>query len=71
MTSSKQRTRFTTSHFAEFNSIINRGLFEVVPTAQTTVHRIYGTRFTDEIKYFGTADAFKKSRLVALGFGDK
>ena len=48
----------------EFNGLMQRGMFTFVPRQQADDHRIYTSRFVDEIRNFGTAPARAKSRFV-------
>lgn len=55
----------------EFNSLIERGMFTMVPDVESSDHRIYGARFFETIRKEGKAYAFGKSRLVIKAFKDK
>lgn len=63
--------RFDDSRIAEFNGLMNRGVFKVVHELEAKGNRIYGSRFVDTIKNEGKPEAFAKSRLVVQAFNDK
>lgn len=54
----------------EFNGLVDNRVFMIVPESGADGHRIFNSRFVDEIKHAGTAAAFAKSRPVAQDFND-
>lgn len=52
------------------NSLLDKGIFEVVPLQQTDCHTIYISRFVHEIKVYGTLRERVKSRFVLCVHGD-
>lgn len=69
-TSNMVDSRFAQSRMAEFNSLMNRGVFSIVPTTETGTSRVYGSRFVDTIKFAGKPQAHEKSRLVVQAYND-
>lgn len=67
MSSCKRRARFL---LCRVEQLVDRGV-EIVPFAENIGYRIFGKRFVDEIKSFGSANAFDKSLSVTLGITDK
>ena len=58
-------TPFVESRQKEMNGLLEKGVFEVVSISEVPKNiRIFNSRFVDEIKNIGTANAFEKSRLV-------
>lgn len=65
-------TDFNASRLKELDGLLSRGVFEFtnlndIPTGL----RIFKSRFIDTIKLQGTAQAFKKSRLVVQAYNDQ
>ena len=55
----------------ELNGLLDKGVFEIVDKEDIPGGaRIFNTRFVDEIKNPGTAEAFEKSRLVVQAYND-
>ena len=50
---------------------MEKKVFEPVHISKAEGHRIFNSRFVDSIKYEGTPEAYKKSRLVVQGYNDK
>ena len=64
-------TMFRKSREKEILGLLDKGVFEPVPVTEAKGHRIFGSRFVDEIKNIGTTSAYPKSRLVVQGHNDK
>ena len=64
-------TPFVESRQKEINGLLEKGVFEVVSISEVPKNiRIFNSRFVDEIKNIGTANAFEKSRLVVQAYND-
>ena len=64
-------TPFVESRQKEMNGLLEKGVFEVVSISEVPKNiRIFNSRFVDEIKNIGTANAFEKSRLVVQAYND-
>lgn len=63
-------TQFSASRNIEFNGLIERGVFTLVPESMANGLRIYGSRFVDQVKNEGKPSAYNKSRLVVQAYGD-
>lgn len=61
---------FKQSRLNEFNKLMERGVFCIVPRAEANGYQIYSARFVDEIKKVGAPEAFEKSRLVVQAYFD-
>src|SRR4051794_27285378 len=62
---------FVTSRRKELNSLLEKGVFEVVNITDIPQGtRIFNLRFVDEVKNAGTDKAFEKSRLVVQVYND-
>jgi len=65
-------TPFTDSRQSEVNGLLEKGIFEVVSSANLPRGvRIFNSRFVDKIKHPGTSNAFEKSRLVVQAYNDQ
>lgn len=65
-------TPFVESRRKEINGLLEKGVFDVIPISKVPSDiRIFKSRFVDEIKNIGTADAFEKSRLVVQAYNDQ
>lgn len=63
--------KFVQSRSEELRGLIANGTFEVVSREQFSMEtRVFGSRFTDEIKHANEGVRLK-SRLVAQNYGDK
>lgn len=67
---SELNTRFEHSRHKEMKGLIEKNVFKLVNEKEAKGHRIYGSRFVDEVKHEGTPDAYEKSRLVVQAFND-
>ena len=67
-----QPAPFVESRRKEINGFFEKGCFEVVSAANLSRGiRIFNSRFVDEIKNIGTADAYEKSRLMMQAYNDE
>ena len=67
-----QSAPFVESRKKEINDLFEKGCFEIVPTANLSREiRIFNSRFVDEIKNIGTANAYEKSRLMMQTYNDE
>lgn len=64
------RNSFLASGQKKFNSLLDRNVFNIVPSLQSIVHRVFNSRFVDSVKHEGTPHAFNKSKLVEKAFND-
>lgn len=71
LSSTTDDIRFATSRAVELNSLVEQGVFSIVPSAHANGHRLFGAHFVDLFKKERTAHAFEKSRLVIQAFNDK
>lgn len=55
----------------EFTGLLEKGMFKFVCREPADGHRVYTSRFVDEIKDYGTPRARDKSRFVLCGHGDR
>jgi Reverse transcriptase (RNA-dependent DNA polymerase) len=63
--------QFASSRQKELTGLLNNRVFEVVRLVDIPFGtRIFNSRFVDEVKNEGTADAFEKSRLVVQAYRD-
>jgi ribonuclease HI len=62
---------FAESREKELRGLLERGTFVVVKRERASGKRIYGTRFVDAVKSYGTSEAVTKSRLVVQAFNDR
>ena len=62
---------FESSRQKEINGLLDRGVFEIVEAEEAKGHRIFKSRFVDNIKFAGTDRAFEKSRLVVQAYNDE
>lgn len=53
---------------AEFNGLVDRGLFSLVPVSKDKGCRIYNTHLVDEVKNAGKPKAYEQSRLVVEAY---
>jgi len=60
---------FTKSRQKELDDLLQKGVFQVVSEVPKGA-RLFGSRFVDEIKNWGTDKAFEKSRLVIQAYND-
>lgn len=68
---SSRANQFKRSREKEVMGLLEKGVFEPVPKSAAHGHRVYGSRFVDDIKNEGTSNAFEKSRLVVQAFNDR
>ena len=62
---------FTKSQHKEINSLLKKGVFEFINTADVPEKvGIFNSQFVDKIKNIGTDKAFKKSRLVTQAYNN-
>ncbi|RKF61455.1 hypothetical protein OnM2_042081 [Erysiphe neolycopersici] len=65
---------FAASRQKKLRSLLDMNVFEPVPSSSSSVpqstRRIFGSRFVNEMKMPGTAQAYPKSRLVVEAFKD-
>lgn len=62
---------FADSRRKEINGLLEKSVFEVVLISDVSKGtRIFNSRFVDEVKNAGTANAFEKSRLVVQAYND-
>ena len=66
-----QETPFTDSRRKEINGLLEKGVFVVIMERDILqgVH-IFNSCFINEIKYFNTDKAFKKSKLVIQAYNN-
>jgi hypothetical protein len=63
---------FAESRRKEINGLLEKRVFELITFDAVPRHvRIFNSRFVDEIKHPGTADAYEKSRLVIQAYNDQ
>lgn len=62
---------FAAARTNEFNGLVDKGVFALVPESEAVGNRVYNSRFVDEVKHVGTPSAYAKSRLVVQAFNDK
>jgi hypothetical protein len=60
---------FTKSRQKELDDLLQKGVFQVVSEVPKGA-RLFGSRFVDEIKNWGTDKTFEKSRLVIQAYND-
>jgi hypothetical protein len=69
--SSTSTSTFAESRRKEINGLLEKRVFElIIIDAVLRDIRIFNSRFVDEIKHSGTADAYEKSRLVVQAYND-
>eukprot|EP00171_Calliarthron_tuberculosum_P004960 IDg4960t1 len=62
---------FAASRQKECLGLLENGVFDFVPASNAKGHRVFRSRFVDEVRLAGTSDEFTKSRLVVQAFNDK
>lgn len=62
--------KFDVSRNTEFNGLIKRRVFSLVPESEANGFRIYGSRFVDRIKNEGNPSAYKILRFVVQAYND-
>lgn len=71
-TPANPRQPFVESRQKELNGLLEKGVFEIVNITDIPEgSRIFNSRFVDELKNIGTAEAFEKSRLVVQAYMDQ
>lgn len=63
--------QFKASRNIEFNKLLERQVFSFVDESEACGHRIYDSRFVDQIKNEGKPTAYEKSRMVVMAFNDR
>lgn len=67
----ESKPNFSVSRRKELDGLLERGVFEFINVNDIpTGARIFKSRFVDQIKNAGTANAFEKSRLVVQAYND-
>lgn len=63
---------FTDSRLKEVNRLLDRDIYELVDISEVPNRvRIFGSRFVNKIKFKGTTDAYKKSRIIVQAYNNK
>lgn len=68
---STNHSKYAHSQTKELNGLLERSVFTPVHIDVAKGHRIFGSRFADQVKHEGTPNEFEKSRLVVEGFNNK
>lgn len=61
---------FAATRRAEFNGLIEQGVFSIAHEEEAIGHTIFKARFLDEIRHVGTPQAKFKSRFIVQAYND-
>lgn len=55
----------------EFNRLVERGVFTIIPVSEAKHNRIFGAQFVNSAKYKGKSSVLEKYRLVVQAYNNK